>query len=257
MQRDHAGKLDKMLTPCKTMKAIREKSQHEQGLQEADPLASIENARKEIENSFSRLELKRKKVKTFLPTRNSREVVDALKDIDPTITADQLIPHSRSKLKKFPRLQRYFDKHLTEGLYLLQFRKCDDKNCCTIKNDPLPPLIPAPVMAPDGEHYLAFDDLNGKVQTTEKDCPSLRVKVSQKKKDNSSFKFISSRVVAVLECSLCRKLCCVFNMNSIITVDGQRELDDIIFSCGAILNSKSLYMARHLKCASPVENAYH
>ena len=257
MQRDHAGKLDKMLTPCKTMKAIREKSQHEQGLQEADPLASIENARKEIENSFSRLELKGKKVKTFLPTRNSREVVDALKDIDPTITADQLIPYSRSKLKKFPSLQRYFDRHLAEGLYLLQFRKCNEKNCCTIKNHPLLPLIPAPVMAPDGEHYLAFDDLYGKVQTTEKDCPSLRVKVSQKKKDNSSFKFISSRVVAVLECSLCRKLCCVFNMNSIITVDGQRELDDIIFSCGAILNSKSLYMARHLKCASPVENAYH
>ena len=91
-------------------------------------MASIKNSRKETENSFSRLELKGKKVKTFLPTRNNREVVDALKDIDPTTTADQLIPHSRSKLKKFQSLQRYFDKHLKEGLYLLQFRKCNDKN---------------------------------------------------------------------------------------------------------------------------------
>ena len=76
-------------------------------------------------------------------------------------------------MKIFPSLQQYFDKHLTEGLYLLQFRKCDDKNCCTIKNDPLPPLIPASDMAPDGEHCLAFDDLYRKFQTTEKDCPSL------------------------------------------------------------------------------------
>ena len=92
-----------------------------------------------------------------------REVVNALKDIDLTITADQLITHSRSKLKNFPSLKLYFDKHLTEGLYLLQFRKSDDQNCCTIKNDPLPPLISVPVMAPDGEHYVAFDDLYKKV----------------------------------------------------------------------------------------------
>ena len=36
-------------------------------------------------------------------------------------------------------------------------------------------------------------------------------------------------------------------MNSIITVDGQRELNYIIFSCGTILYSKNLYTARHLK----------
>ena len=104
-------------------------------------------------------------------------------------------------MKKFPSLQRYddddddddddcycgmvdrrtfFDKHLAEGLYLLQFRKCDDKNCFTIKTDPLPPPITAPVMHPDGQHYLAIDDVYGKVQTTKKDCPSLSVKVSQK-----------------------------------------------------------------------------
>ena len=145
LQKDHAGKSEKMLTSCKTMKSIREKAQHQQELKEAH-MASIENARKEIENSFSILELKGKKVKAFLPTGNSKEVVDALKDIDLTIRADQLIPHSRSKLKNFSSLQRYFDKHLTEGLYLLQFGECD----CTIKNDPLPPLKTSPVMAPDG-----------------------------------------------------------------------------------------------------------
>ena len=42
-------------------------------------------------------------------------------------------------------------------------------------------------MAPDGEHYLVFDDLYRKTQATEEDCPLLSVQVSQNKKDNSSF----------------------------------------------------------------------
>ena len=100
----------------------------------------------------------------------------------------------------------------------------------------------------DGEHCLAFDDLYGKVQTTEKDCPSLSVKASQNKKDSSNFRFISSHIVAVLECSLGGKVCCVYSQNSIITVNRKRELNDIIFFCGTILNSN---------CASPVENIHH
>ena len=66
----------------------------------------------------------------------------------------------------FQSLQRYFDRQLTKDLYLLQFRECDDKNCYIIKNDLLPPLIPMTVMAPDGEHYLAFNNFYGKFQRT-------------------------------------------------------------------------------------------
>ena len=43
-------------------------------------------------------------------------------------------------------------------------------------------------------------------------------------------------MVAVLESLLCY----VLSMNSIITLDGQKELNDIIFSCGTILYSKKL-----------------
>ena len=43
-------------------------------------------------------------------------------------------------------------------------------------------------------------------------------------------------MVAVLESLLCYEL----SMNSIITLDGQKELNDIIFSCGTILYSKKL-----------------
>ena len=64
-------------------------------------------------------------------------------------------------------------------------------------------------------------------------------------------------MVAVLESSLCGKACCVFSMNSIITVDGHGELNDIIFSGRTILYSKILYKVRHLNCESPVDDAYH
>ena len=40
-------------------------------------------------------------------------------------------------------------------------------------------------------------------------------------------------------------------------MDKENLLDYIIFLCGTILYTKNLYTARHLNCASPVENAYH
>ena len=63
---------------------------------------------------------------------------------------------------------------MKEGLYLLQFGKCMDDNCCKLIVEPLPPPIPAPVLAPDGLHYLTFDYLYSKVTITEEFCPSLK-----------------------------------------------------------------------------------
>ena len=103
----------------------------------------------------------------------------------------------------------------------------------SIKNDPLPPLIPAHrLWLQIGEHYLAFDDLYEHYDKSKEE-----------------------RVVWLQFQNL--NLRCVFSMNSVITVDGQRELDDIIFSCGTILHSKNLYTTKHLNCVSLVENTYH
>ena len=144
---------------------------------------------------------------------------------------------------------------MKEGIYLLQFRKCMDDNCCKLIVEPLPPPIPAPVLAPDGLHYLLFDDLYGKFTTTEEFCPSLKSKKAEKPKE-PGYKYLSSRVVAALDCSLCGKPPCIFSLNSSLSVHGQLELQDIIFSCSQVLKSNSLYTARHLKCCSPIENAY-
>ena len=48
-------------------------------------------------------------------------------------------------------------------------------------------------------------------------------------------------MVAVLECSLCEKLRCLFSMDSIITVDGQRELYESYFCAAQSSTPKTLH----------------
>jgi len=235
------------------MKELRKSEVNHQGFKEAY-LSSIEHPRKLVESSFSSLDMKGRKIKIFQPYREEKEIVDTLNRIEPLITSDDSIPHLRSKLSSYPSLERFLEEHLTDGLYLLQFRKCDDASCCT-KLTSLPPHVPSPVLGPDKKHYLSFNDLYGKVKTTEKDCPSLSSK-AEAKKANPNFKFLSSRVVAALECCLCGKSRCVFSMSGSITVKGQQELEDIIFSCGMSLLTPTLYTARFLKCSSPIEAAF-
>ena len=73
--------------------------------------------------------------------------------------------------------------------------------------------------------------------------------VSQKKKFNSNFKFIASRVVAVLQSSLCGKVHGVFNMNPVITVDRERDLDDIISSISLTSYFRAISMTSYFRAA--------
>ena len=85
---------------------------------------------------------------------------------------------------------------MMEGLYLLQFKKCDKAECCPTQNGALPPLVPSPVPTPKGDHYLPFDAIYGKVKTTEKDSPSLNESGKDpKKKNNQVIDFILNTVL--------------------------------------------------------------
>ena len=77
----------------------------------------------------------------------------------------------------------------------------NDQTCFILHSEKSPLPVPAPVMSPDGQHYLSFETLYGKVDTAEKDYPFLEVKSDKKKamaaKDH---KFPSQRVNGALEC---------------------------------------------------------
>ena len=151
-----------------------------QGLKEIY-LASLEKSRKIFEDSFQFLELKGNSVKVFKSNKNVNEGVETLNKIELLITQEDGIPHAQAKLKNFPSLHKYFGDHLTEGLYMLQFRKYEDETCRIRKKESLPPPAPALVLSADGEHYLPFQDTYGKLSTTEKDCLSLQQKHNKPK----------------------------------------------------------------------------
>ena len=56
-------------------------------------------------------------------------VVKVLENIKPIIRKEDIL-HVLSKLKSYPNLESYLEKHTKDGLYLLQFRKCEDETCC-------------------------------------------------------------------------------------------------------------------------------
>ena len=72
-----------------------------------------------------------------------------------------------------------------------------------------------------------------------------------------NFKFLGSRVVAVLECAQYEKARCIFSMQSQLTPPNQQLLEDIIFTCRMLLDSTSLYTATNLSCNCLIENAYY
>ena len=239
------------------MKRLRDKSNEHQGLKETY-LASLEKSRTILEDTFQFLELKGNSVKVFKPNKNVNEVVQTLNRIEPLITQENGIPHAQAKLTKFLSLHKYFEDNLIEGLYMLQFRKCEDETCCIRKKESLPPPAPAPVLSADGEHYLPFEDTCRKLSTTDRDCSSLQQKHNKPKPNTKqNFKFLGSRVAAVLECVQCKKPRCIFSMQSQLTPSNQRLLEDIIFTCGMLLNSKSIYTAANLNCNCLIENAYY
>ena len=127
------------------MKSIRRKSTECQGLKEAYT-SSIEVPIQKVDSSFSMLDLKGKQVKIFKPNRECKELINTLTVIEPTIKSEEDIPRAMSKLPKYQQLKDYLEKHMIDGLYMLQFRKCDGMCCCTKLNDILPPPVPTPAL---------------------------------------------------------------------------------------------------------------
>ena len=133
-----------------------------------------------------------------------------LNRIEPLIMQENYdIPQAQAKLKNFPSLHKYFGDLLTKGLYMLQFRTCEDETCCIRKKQILSPPVPTSVLSADGEHYLPFEDTYGK-SMTDRDCLSLQQKHNKPKPNiKQNYKFLGSRVVAVLECIQYKKIRCI------------------------------------------------
>ena len=98
-------------------------------------MESLEKVTEYLKNSLQLLELKGKPIKLLNPNRNANDIITVLSSINATIQNEKSIPHARAKLKNYPALGKYFEDHLTEGLYMLQFWKCDNESFCMKKTE--------------------------------------------------------------------------------------------------------------------------
>ena len=63
--------------------------------------------------------------------------------------------------------------------------------------------------------------------------------------------------MASIQCHQCSKIRCVYSMNRNFPANLQHRLDDIIYSCGMVVNITPLYTKSGLVCASDVESAFY
>ena len=80
---------------------------------------------------------------------------------------------------------------------------------------------------------------------------------SSRTKKVEGYKYLANRVVATLKCSLCGKPRCVYAMSLNLNLFGQQLLEDYIYSCCAVIPSRSLYMASTIPCSSTIEHSYY
>ena len=107
-------------------------------------------------------------------------------------------------------------KHNQEGVYALQIRKCNDRQCC-----PEPPLkeamwLPYPILRDDDkDHYKTFSDVWGS-EPTEKDLPSnvnKAKKVSDLEQGIPIKNLVAQNVRCVIRCTSCSKPRCIYAMS--------------------------------------------
>ena len=72
-----------------------------------------------------------------------------------------------------------------------------------------------------------------------------------------SVKYLASKVVAVIHCEQCNKPRCVFSLDGKLSRKGQREIEDMIFCCGAPSSTSTLYTCKFQGCSSLIENAFY
>ena len=125
-------------------------------------------------------------------------MIQTLHRIEPLITQEDDIPHAQAKLKNFSSL------HLTEGLYMLQFRKSEEETCCIRKKESSLHLFLRLyfLQMMSTIYHLKIYTVN--YPLPKKIVPPLHQKHKNPKPNTKqNFKFLECRVVAVLEwCSM-------------------------------------------------------
>jgi len=191
------------------MSEIRSTAASTPGMEEEFCKSLAEPARL-VSERFSQLCLKGEQFTSVQGSTIPEETTDlfrSVKEIDPNI---EISDTTQKALSKSERLSRFLNTHTIRHHYIFQVKKCANSECKFGCKPVLPPdmfsqlaWVPDPVIVSTTDKYLPFQDLYGKVDTTEKDRPSFKEPVGADAQNKELL--VSTKARCTVVCCVCNK----------------------------------------------------
>lgn len=180
LERKEAGReIEMLLKGCNSMSNIREKCSSNATLREGwtqsvKPLQSL------VSSCFRRLKLKSEPIQVVDPcSLHENDLVKRhLRELFPELNLQKL---QESRTQKVEAYKAWIENHCKTSHYVFQIRKCHDRACCLepVVSDDDMKWLPDPVLGESGEHYKAYEEVNG-TETSKIDRPSLKEPTKKK-----------------------------------------------------------------------------
>ena len=219
---------------------------------------------------LEKLELKGKKFSSFAPSTedNIDSVWSELLIVDSTLQKDEFL--TKRNLPSKQDLMAFLKHCCTRRHYSFQIKKCGSDTCDICKSVELPKevfhslhVLTDPVPSEDG-HYKTLEELLG-TETDGSHRSSLQKTYKQKKTLPflASVQHVKNLMLQCDECSMWRLPYSRFKLTRKERADLQVAIDDISFTCGALLHDLQLpgclskVYTRELSCGEPIEKLYY
>lgn len=198
------------------------------------------------------------------PTATEDDIQSVLENLS-TLSPDLLATcSSKEHLRKDALMSRFMKHCCRETLYGFQIKKCGDQQCAVpgcgkTRMDPddfkkLVHWLPDPTKKPTSgeptrhvkDEWYGFDDLYGKMDTTENDRPSMQATTEKKvasaaDKDKRAW-FTQANIVGQIRCCVCGKHRSIWcRPRATLTTSQKQVLQDVAaaevnpYSCGALI----------------------
>ena len=271
IMRQETTSYEEKLKSCNNLGSIRLLGERHPDLSE-EVLDSVEPVKTLLQGIFARLKLKDHNFQSFQACSNAdmEDMWQKILTVDGTLNRKNL---RKEDISSKTALLDFLQVHCKIRHYMFSIKKCNLPGC--VCNPPRLPVdifnslhhLPDPI--PNGDHYLDFESLYGKDDTTEEHCPSK--KLAEKKGSGMPFTPTAQyarNVDVVIQCHECEKWRLLYAKNVVTRWEKtklEKILEEVQYSCGSSLqdiDDESSILCRvftrtNLLCSSPMEIPYY
>lgn len=264
------------LKRCGSLKSIREQAKKTPELED-EVIHSVQPLKDLLGSVICRLRLKEHGFETREAATDDEmtKLWENILKVDESLTQDV---RTKQQLKRYRQLSVFLETHCRVRQYTFSILKCKEPDCHVCGPPRSPPEVfeqlhhlPDPVPG-DGGRYRTFEDLYGKVSTTEEYLPSKSA--TPEKGHGCPFNPSAQNAKnsgLTLQCSDCGKWRLIYAARKIKQQQrdqAEAALDTILYSCGCVFDEinnngdddpekdsrlADLYVRANLNCASPIE----